>query len=338
MSQETISCEGFLCSPDCKHCSKYILENPAVVNFYGGFHKYFERPMENINGDEYIVHVMKRLMSLTKDASDHKFKIIGVTLLLEFLLTNYSYLREKNIVAATCVTKLNLLESNEWFITYVSERGIRTDLWREYFTNINEKRDWKSDFICDSSCVHCQRFSETDIVKNLYMGISRKFTKAPIYKNDGDEYLEHIFRRLEHMNRNRREYNAVLVNVIAADIGLSNVGFLMSHKEIALNIFNFLSVSDDPDMKALVNDTGIDIKSWLGYFKDICFIPKHTDHEDLIYKTEFEAGERYVECSFTDEHVVNYEFIKTFQKTTTPSKMKCPYCTNNIKEDIYEQV
>lgn len=338
MSQETISCDGFLCSPNCMHCSKYIRETPTLVNFYGGFHKYIEGTVDNNNSNIYIEHIVRRLISTTNALTDLKIKMVGATLLLDFLLKNYSYLKVNNIFAATAITKLNVLESLEYFSSYASERGIRANLWRECFTDINEKRDWKSDFICDGSCIHCQRFLETEPAKYLYLGVSRKFTKTPIDKNDGDEYLEHIFIRLEQLIRKRRYYEKALVLIISAEIGLSNFGFLRPRKRIALNILNFLSSPSEPDRDALIKDAGIDIKSWIRYFKDICFTPKHTDHEDLIYKTEFEPGEKYVECSFTDEHVTNYEFIKSFQKTDIPSKMKCPYCTNNIKEDIYEQV
>lgn len=338
MSQETISCEGFLCKRTCNHCSKYIVENPAVVNLYGGFHKYIEGTVDSNNSNVYIEHIMKRLISITNSCTERKSKVVSASLLLDFLLKNYSYLKMNNNIAATAITKLNVLETIEYFSTYASERGIRADLWRQYFMDINEKMNWKNDFICDGSCVHCQRFLETEPAKYLYLGVSRNFTKTPIDKNDGDEYLEHIFRRLEHLKEKRRNYNKVLVEIISAEIGLSNFGFLRPRKRIALNILNFLSGPSDLDRDTLVKDADIDIMSWIGYLKDICFTPKRTDHEDLIYKTELEPGERYVECSFTDEHVVNYEFIKTFQKTDDPNNMKCPYCTNNIKDDIYEQI
>jgi hypothetical protein len=231
--------EAFLCSRDCEHCSKYIVENPTVVNLYEGFHKYIEGTVDSNNSNTYIEHIITRLISIGKSCTDHKSKVVGVSLLLDFLLKNYPYLKMHNYFVATAITKLNVLETIEYFSSYASERGIRVDLWREYFMDINEKRDWKNDFICDGSCVHCQGFLETEPAKYLYLGVSRNFTKTPIGKNDGDEYLEHIYIRLEQLIRKRRYYEKALVLIISAEIGLSNFGFLRPRKRFTLNILNF---------------------------------------------------------------------------------------------------
>lgn len=68
-------------------------------------------------------------------------------------------------------------------------------------------------------------------------------------------------------------------------------------------------------------------------------IPKKTEHECLIYKCLPTPGAKYLECSFSEEHVMDYDFMVNFKKTNLLDRMDCIYCqVHKVKKEIYEQV
>lgn len=68
------------------------------------------------------------------------------------------------------------------------------------------------------------------------------------------------------------------------------------------------------------------------------FIERYTPHEDLIFKWEIETGEKYLICSVKEDHVMNYEFMKTFSKTSDLRCIRCVYCTGEIERRVFRQV
>jgi hypothetical protein len=64
---------------------------------------------------------------------------------------------------------------------------------------------------------------------------------------------------------------------------------------------------------------------------------KQTTGECLIYKTDFEPGQRYLMCSNRDDHVMDHEFMTKFKQTDILRNIKCLYCSHNVVEKIYEQ-
>lgn len=66
---------------------------------------------------------------------------------------------------------------------------------------------------------------------------------------------------------------------------------------------------------------------------------KKTEHECLIYKCLPAPGAKYLECSFSEEHVMDYDFMVNFKKTNLLYRMDCIYCqVHKVKKEIYEQV
>lgn len=66
---------------------------------------------------------------------------------------------------------------------------------------------------------------------------------------------------------------------------------------------------------------------------------KKTEHECLIYKFLPDPGAKYLECSFSEEHVMDYDFMVNFKKTNTLDRMDCIYCqVHKVRKEIYEQV
>ena len=65
---------------------------------------------------------------------------------------------------------------------------------------------------------------------------------------------------------------------------------------------------------------------------------RKTGSEDLIYKSPLEPGQKYLLCGFPAvEHVLDYDFMTGFVKTTDLTRIKCPYCQTKVMEVIYIQ-
>jgi antitoxin component YwqK of YwqJK toxin-antitoxin module len=71
---------------------------------------------------------------------------------------------------------------------------------------------------------------------------------------------------------------------------------------------------------------------------EIKCLRKKTDHECLIFKAAPDPGCKYLECTFSEDHVMEYEFMRGFGKTSNIDNMKCVYCGGKLKNEIYEQV
>jgi len=68
-------------------------------------------------------------------------------------------------------------------------------------------------------------------------------------------------------------------------------------------------------------------------------VQKHTNVECLIYKSTPEKGSNYLSCSLKPyEHIMDYDFMCNFNKTTDLKNISCVYCSNKVNEEIYEQV
>jgi hypothetical protein len=65
---------------------------------------------------------------------------------------------------------------------------------------------------------------------------------------------------------------------------------------------------------------------------------KRTDHPCIIYKHVPEPNTKYLECSFSEEHVMDYEFVMKFTKKFTLDGVKCVYCGQEVKNEVYKQV
>ena len=142
----------------------------------------------------------------------------------------------------------------------------------------------------------------------------------------------------------RSEYDQMLISLIASDFALKHSSFLTTNKNIA---FRLISMLDSDHMKldeclVYIKDAKIDIGEWKQYLSDIVSpvtvtVKRHTDSEDMIYKTEIEIGAKYLMCSVKEDHVMNYEFMVGFSKKKV-NKITCPYCTNPVDKNIYEQI
>ena len=64
---------------------------------------------------------------------------------------------------------------------------------------------------------------------------------------------------------------------------------------------------------------------------------RKTEAEDLIYKTPLEPGSKYLLCSFSEDHVLDYGFMTQFAKTRDIARIKCPYCQNKVVERVFIQ-
>lgn len=64
---------------------------------------------------------------------------------------------------------------------------------------------------------------------------------------------------------------------------------------------------------------------------------RHTDRNCLIYKDVPESGQKYLLCSFSEDHVMNYNFMKEFTKFSRLSAIRCVYCDHQVQQQLFEQ-
>ena len=80
---------------------------------------------------------------------------------------------------------------------------------------------------------------------------------------------------------------------------------------------------------------------WKGYTKIVPEPPlskKRTQHPCIVYKDIPPPGSKYLECTFSEEHVVDHAFITEFSKTTDLGTIKCLYCRYPLKAEVFEQI
>jgi hypothetical protein len=59
----------------------------------------------------------------------------------------------------------------------------------------------------------------------------------------------------------------------------------------------------------------------------------------LIYRSIPETGSKYLVCSIKpDEHVMSYDFMCNFNNTSDLNNITCVCCSNNVNDEIYEQI
>lgn len=61
---------------------------------------------------------------------------------------------------------------------------------------------------------------------------------------------------------------------------------------------------------------------------------KHNPHPCVIFKEPLDSGEEYLVCTFSDEHVHQYQFMLNFNQRST---MRCLYCQSPMSDVVYEQ-
>lgn len=81
-----------------------------------------------------------------------------------------------------------------------------------------------------------------------------------------------------------------------------------------------------------------------GNIKEIISLPnqpliveRETKHECIIYHCEVPSGEKYMVCSFSEEHVHSYTPLQNFLRVSHQKEATCQYCTNPMKGVIYKQ-
>jgi hypothetical protein len=67
-------------------------------------------------------------------------------------------------------------------------------------------------------------------------------------------------------------------------------------------------------------------------------LERKTSSECLIYKEVPTPGTKYLVCEFSEEHVMDYNFIEGFKKTANLKEIKCMYCNHPVKREVYKQV
>lgn len=66
-------------------------------------------------------------------------------------------------------------------------------------------------------------------------------------------------------------------------------------------------------------------------------VKQRTTNDCLIYKEPPTPDQRYLVCSFTEDHVMNHQFMAEFRKTSKLRDIKCVYCNHVVKSVVYEQ-
>jgi hypothetical protein len=66
-------------------------------------------------------------------------------------------------------------------------------------------------------------------------------------------------------------------------------------------------------------------------------VQRETKHTCMILHDEIPSGGKYMLCSFSEEHVHDYNALQSFMWTARQTKATCQYCTNPMKEEIYQQ-
>jgi antitoxin component YwqK of YwqJK toxin-antitoxin module len=66
-------------------------------------------------------------------------------------------------------------------------------------------------------------------------------------------------------------------------------------------------------------------------------VPRETKHTCLILHDVIPSGDKYMMCSFSEEHVHDYNALQSFLRAARQTKATCQYCTNPMKEEIYQQ-
>ena len=59
---------------------------------------------------------------------------------------------------------------------------------------------------------------------------------------------------------------------------------------------------------------------------------------EKIYKEPPTPGQRYLVCSFSEDHIMNHGFMVEFKKTGDLAHIRCVYCQHPVKSEIHEQI
>jgi antitoxin component YwqK of YwqJK toxin-antitoxin module len=66
-------------------------------------------------------------------------------------------------------------------------------------------------------------------------------------------------------------------------------------------------------------------------------VQRETKYTCLILHDEIPSGDKYMLCSFSEEHVHDYNALQSFLRAARQTRATCQYCTNPMKEEIYQQ-
>jgi antitoxin component YwqK of YwqJK toxin-antitoxin module len=66
-------------------------------------------------------------------------------------------------------------------------------------------------------------------------------------------------------------------------------------------------------------------------------VQRETKHTCLILHDVISSGDKYMLCSFSEEHVHDYNSLQSFLRAARQTRATCQYCTNPMKEEIYQQ-
>ena len=83
----------------------------------------------------------------------------------------------------------------------------------------------------------------------------------------------------------------------------------------------------------------IHIDYWYGtpHVKEVAAISKPTMHPCMVYKDLIPSGSKYLQCSFSEEHVVEYAFMERFMRFSNLKDGRCVYCQNPLLEGAFLQ-
>jgi hypothetical protein len=71
--------------------------------------------------------------------------------------------------------------------------------------------------------------------------------------------------------------------------------------------------------------------------EETIIVQRETKYTCLILHDAIPSGDKYMMCSFSEEHVHDYNALQSFLRTARQTKATCQYCTNPMKEEIYQQ-
>jgi antitoxin component YwqK of YwqJK toxin-antitoxin module len=66
-------------------------------------------------------------------------------------------------------------------------------------------------------------------------------------------------------------------------------------------------------------------------------IQRETKHICLILHDVIPSGDKYMLCSFSEEHVHDYNALQSFFRAARQTEATCQYCSNTMREEIYQQ-
>lgn len=257
-----------ICDSACVYCTRYE-EEPLLIT-----------AQRSVEDEDYVKHVSARVMKRAVEISDPREKSLFIIKYYNFMLANTFFMKKNMLFARELLIMLKCGHmSQEVFQETLETYGFDGDELTERLETTVQVAfsGWGHHvFSCREGCEHCCRYieSEHDVIENYLFGEKHEFINEVVYENSGDEYVEHVCKRMIDLSAQQtKPADGFMMIMVAADFLLNNGEYLVSHpaeKNAMISMLEYISrnYSIAPNFSNRL-DPEFDMEEFIDLFKTV---------------------------------------------------------------------